>query len=136
MENEKLFRGKRTDYMGWVSGRLIEDEFGNKEIIFIKNKKLKKTAVHPETIDEYTGYKDCMGKDIFVNDIIHDMYYVGRGKRNYYYKVESKDGIYGMSRISDDSFTSFEHLLFTSETIIGNVHDKPELLKPYKKSRI
>lgn len=77
----------------------------------------------------YTGYKDCAGKDIFVDDIIHDMHYVGRGKRKHYYKVESRNGQYGMVRISDGSFTSFQHFTFTSEKVIGNVNDNRELLK-------
>lgn len=79
-----------------------------------------------------TGRVDGSGKQIFVDDIIHDMHYVGRGKRNHYYVVFEDNGKFAMRRIHDNKITEFEYFTFTSEIVIGNIHDNPELLKMYK----
>ena len=76
-----------------------------------------------------TGRFDAKGKEILLGDIIHDAHYVGRGKRNHYYIVEMNDGEIGMKNISRGTFTTFEDFTFTSEAVIGNSIDNPELLK-------
>lgn len=74
-----------------------------------------------------TGLFDAKGKEILLGDIIHDAHYVGRGKKDHYYFVEIKDGELGMTNISRGTFTTFEDFTFTSEVIIGNIIDNPEL---------
>jgi hypothetical protein len=78
-----------------------------------------------------TGILDALGKQIYVDDIIHDMHYVGRDKRKHFYVVFEDNGKFAMKRIHDESITEFEHFTFTSEIVIGNIHDNPELLKMY-----
>ena len=78
-----------------------------------------------------TGRLDGSGKLIYVGDIIHDMHYVGRGKRKHYYEVIEYNGDYAMRRIYDESITEFEHFTFTSEIVIGNIKDNPELMEMY-----
>lgn len=77
-----------------------------------------------------TGYKDAGNEPIFEGDIIHDMHYVGHGKKDHYYEVVFKDGKPGMVKIHDKShYVDFEHFTFTSEFVIGNKYDNPELLR-------
>lgn len=79
---------------------------------------------------ESTGYKDANNKMIFEGDIIHDLHYVGHGKREHYYEVVFRNGEPGMIKTHDhNNFTDFESFTFTSEVIIGNKFDNPELLK-------
>ncbi len=77
-----------------------------------------------------TGYTDKDNKPIFEGDIIHDLHYVGKGKRNHYYEVVFKDNKPGMVKIHDrNNFTDFESFTFSSEAIIGNKFENPDLLK-------
>lgn len=79
---------------------------------------------------KFTGYNDANNKPIFEGDIIHDLHYVGQGKRNHYYEVVFKDDAPGMVKIHDrNNFTDFEDFTFSSEVVIGNKFENADLLK-------
>jgi len=69
------------------------------------------------------------GEEMFEGDIIHDTHYVGRGKRNHYYRVIIKDGKFCMVNIVSGKIVNLENFPFTSEVIVGNINENPELLE-------
>lgn len=77
-----------------------------------------------------TGYNDANNRPILEGDIIRDFDLVGRGSKSHYYEVVFKDDKPGMVKIQDhNNFTDFESFTFTSEVIIGNKLENPDLLK-------
>lgn len=61
MSREILFRGKRKDNGEWVEGYYIHNFWGNEEdTIHLKSGTCY--MVNPETVCQYTGYKDDTGK--------------------------------------------------------------------------
>lgn len=131
---EILFRGKCVDNGEWVYGNLITDD---DDVYILPQKNLSKGIdiggwidgvqsyeVNPETVGQYTGLKDLHGTRIFEADIVkvYDVYcnetVVG--------VVEFCDGSF---RIYDKDFTSYDRWMYCKVEVIGNIHDKPELLE-------
>lgn len=130
MIREILFRGKRVDNGEWVEG------YYN----YINNKtKILPTAVGAydgyalfdilsETVGQYTGLTDRLGKKIFEGDILKfkrkklENVAVGYGKSGYICKVKTSK--------NTTTFFNLQHFLekYNCE-IIGNIHDNPELME-------
>lgn len=116
---EILYRGKRVDTGEWVDGFYLVLPMG--EIVILSNKGY--TKVTPETVGQYTGFKDKNEKKIFEGDIVVD----GRGhygkvffeKGCFLIEWTIKDYIKGKS--VDDSFGCAE--------VVSNIYDHPELLE-------
>lgn len=144
---EILFRGKRTDNGEWVEEKniLITDDGrafivqGGSEITV---RRVRASSIYeftsfsfevvPETVGQYTGLTDKNGKKIFEGDILKDI------KINELYFVECYTTAFGFDvRCSgdDEYITFFDVGLNDSDTqvigatIIGNIHDNPELLE-------
>ena len=129
---EIIFRGKRLNDGEWVEGNFVKGciddfayivEFGNKDLC------RNYVEVIPETVGQYTGLTDKNGKKIFEGDIIsipfeEDVVYYENAE--VYFDTEHC-GWY-VRYFDDESFSLWEYD-DCDITIIGNIHDNPELLK-------
>lgn len=84
MKIEKIkFKAKRLDNGEWVYGSLIRSTAGVKERAYIVDNFSSMSdysviGVDPSTVCQFTGLKDCKGKEIWEGDIvereIYDLY--------------------------------------------------------------
>ena len=131
---EILFRGKRLDNGEWVEGNLfMSDTDGGTYILEGSRIVTIEWEVDPSTVCQYTGLTDKNGKRIFEGDIVqyHERQFDGKdvpvrdaviyeeggfSVRAYFLNNWLWDSINGNTQLRDVE-------------IIGNIHDKPELLK-------
>jgi uncharacterized phage protein (TIGR01671 family) len=124
MSREFKFRARWKD-----TGNVIEDYMNDYVLCSLNSEKL--------IIEQYTGLKDCNGKKIFEGDIVkyHDQgnVYVS-DKYGAIVFHECKFQIKSKSAFANDvvfyALVSNEASFFAGKktTIIGNIHDNPELI--------
>ena len=143
---EILFRGKRTDTGEWVEGdlfhNLILDGVHEKETrigdVYFYGDEIHGTAfyeVTPETVGQYTGLTDRNGTRIFEGDIV-EMHggCAEMDAREYDIRcmvVYGRTG-YGADIGFAGAYKSGMRISLMCEgclTVIGNIHDNPELLE-------
>ena len=136
---EILFRGKRIDNGEWVYGAYSHHNSLNRG--FIVNVGVDKISpiawtceVIPETVGQYTGLTDKNGKKIFEGDILESKftkmpYLVCFGE--YTYSDEYWDGQSVCGWYNEDECGRVTVFGCPDDwaTVIGNIHDNPELLK-------
>ena len=74
MKREIKFKAKRLDGKGWVEGSFVAMKIPALEkttIGIVVEGGATLPEVDPSTICQFTGLKDCKGKDIFEHDLIH-----------------------------------------------------------------
>lgn len=128
---EIIFRGKRLDNGEWVYGSFLKDPNGS--YITDGNKYILDTRVmievDPATVGQYTGLKDKEGKKIFEHDVV-ERPDLSRKVHVVRYENERFALYKGMG---DDIDTQVDCDSFSNpvafETVLGNLHDSPELLK-------
>lgn len=125
---EILFRGKKLDDGNWVQGYCYELE---KDRMMISSC-IRREAyeVTPETIGQFTGVTDDMGRKLFEGDIV---------KALDSYTNECDEDSLGVVAFTDGAFciswtTGYtEPLCLKADKediiIVGNIHDTPELLE-------
>jgi len=74
-----------------------------------------------DSLDQYTGLRDKNGVKIFEGDIL---YIAGMGNC----LVGFEDGFFGFTVESKTNIESIGHSLEDIETVIGNIHENPELI--------
>lgn len=75
IENIK-FKAKRLDNGEWIVGSLIISTAGVKERAYIVDNfssmsDYSVVSIDPSTVCQFTGLKDCEGKELFEHDLIH-----------------------------------------------------------------
>ena len=146
---EILFRAKKTFNGEWVEGYY---EFGYSaeteeptHYMWVLNHTEKygeMFMVIPETVGQYTGLTDKNGKKIFEGDIVESISDLVnlRGKKSgkkitkFYEIVVTADNssfTYGTREIGETyiSRTIYKENAQRFYSVIGNIHDNPELLK-------
>ena len=142
---EIKFRGKRIDTGEWVYGDLIENQ-GQYYIYHATSETTRVNEdnsilvlgveVDPDTVGQYTGMKDYVGKEIYEGDVL-----LLSNKNTYQELIVVEHGPYGwvfynpktVLRFKDGSHTyrvvENYGLLFGFGEVVGNIHDNPELLE-------
>ena len=116
---EILFRGKRIDNGEWVSGTMYRIAIDLNPFIMVEDKRGCSYEVDEETVGQYTGLKDKNGKMIFEGDIV-------KADNGHISEVTFHFGAFCCyCQCHDTHNTLWSDIL----TVIGNIHDNPELLK-------
>ena len=122
---EILFRGKRTDNGEWLYGDLWQKPYSSKNCICIAST-IEDFGIRsgfiviPETVGQYTGLKDKHGTKIFEGDILRaDNGHIG---------CVAFGGLAQFGKYCK-CHKEFESIYPDNETVIGNIHDNPELFR-------
>lgn len=128
------FRGRKEDGQ-WLFGNLIVRNNAPNNIVIIGNMDDgKEEEVDLFSIGQYTGINDANGTEIYEGDVVrHINGYCkcGKGKK----WIEKEDFVEveynGNYHCNIGSLSDVNNTLF----VVGNIHDKPELLKICKRKR-
>lgn len=141
MNNGYISRGKRKDNGEWVEGYYVRNGehcyiFSGKLEIINKNFNQERYEVIPETVCRCTGLEDKNGKLIFEGDIIESR--ASENKEDYKrWVVQFTDGSFCFEREIprkrkykyEQNLLGIDNIELYGLTVIGNVHDNPELLE-------
>ena len=119
---EILFRGKTVCDGDWIYGGITWNP--SKKKVFIHTE-WDEGEVIPETVGQYTGLQDKNGTKIFEGDIVHWK------KVPYFVRWDSKKAefVFANDMEADYFVVGFnEHTTMKFCKVVGNIHDKPELL--------
>lgn len=141
MQREIKFRGKRVDNGEWVCGSyhfsadgkyhyiLAREKFVDVEPHFCYLHEKEVWQVIPESVGQFTGLKNSLGKEIWEGDIIHCL------KKGMQFgaveQVEFKRGCFILRHrdIPVSVFEEFEDFEdFIDIVVVGNIYENPELL--------
>ena len=84
-----------------------------------------KCKIDPDTVGQFTGFKDDDGKDVYEGDIVVELDFSFKSKPY----VVKYDVDYGAFKFFGSGNGSLLSLDFLDMKVIGNIHDNPELLK-------
>ena len=123
---EIKFRGKRLHNGEWVYGYYAYFPATHKAIILETNGYyVNEYGAIPETVGQFTGLKDCNGKEIYEGDVTDDNVGIG--------SVEYSEKYAGFRVNYHNGYCKWFYDYLDSEKrtleIIGNIHENPELLK-------
>lgn len=124
MNREIIFRGKSLNTNCWVYGDLRQDKIRRKAYI-------EYDEVNPDTIGQYTGLKDKNGKEIYEGDILQDEL---DSRINHIVKYDNSRCSYtGWCSLvhwnwEKGNVISKEWITECGKTVIGNIHDNPDLI--------
>lgn len=136
------FRGKRVDNGEWGYGYYVRTTEENDDYSLFEKDWIYddegwcRYGVIPETVGQYTGFKDRDGVKIFEGDLIqtYDNYYA-EPEGDYLTPMEVKfsEGIFGIGDDGNlDPYVLLNDFADTNDytvTVIGNIHDNPDALE-------
>lgn len=130
------FRGKCPLLGGkFVFGFYVEDEIGKSYIEPVGD--MKPHRVESKSVGQFTGLLDKNGKEIYEGDIVKDIF-------ERILLIDFRKGSLCFRAISETNFyyANFSDWILNEEdsdnintmmvTIIGNIHENPDLLSPAK----
>ena len=126
MKREIKFKAKRLDGKGWAEGSLIRSTTGIKERAYIVDNFSSMSdysviGVDPSTVCQFTGLKDCEGKEIWEGDIMKNPYTSEKNTiewNNYSCRFHIVDKIYGSRYYLEKVIEELEWY------VVGNKFDK------------
>lgn len=116
-----LFKAKKLSDGKWVKGSLVKTPFGT-FIEWYEDSICNKEEIDPSTVCQFIGLTDCIGKELFENDLIHFIGYKPIGKviwseENYAFMVASEnEALYWLSDVQE----------IGKIEIVGNKFDRKE----------
>lgn len=120
---EILFRGKRKLGGTWNYGDLVHC---TDNLVAVSDEEGNFVNVRPETVGQYTGFTDKNGTKIFEGDII----LVARAESDGIFVVRFMErwAAFGLRNEQSKCYLDLFQSLRNLYTVIGNIHDNPELL--------
>lgn len=145
---EIKFRGRRISDGEWVYGDLLHIVGGyviyhgsqtesqlveDRPNVAIELYMDEVSPVLPETVGQYTGLHDEDGREIYEGDILMCVgQRIDNKGRKYFRKVSFKNGSFCMN-VPEYNIDSYLHNHMENGElpweVVGNIHDKPELLR-------
>ena len=125
MKTESIkFKAKRRDNGEWVEGDLMKESYGAR-IIEHTSKADNWVAVSPSTVCQFTGLKDCEGKEIWEGDIVHDSYDLLCIDNLYEVVYIEEEGMFAFKSLDKvDNYDPFVNLF--EVYVVGNKFDKED----------
>ncbi len=127
IENIK-FKAKRLDNGELVYGSLIRSTAGIKERAYIVDSfssmsDYSVVGIDPSTVCQFTGMKDCEGKEIWEGDTVHDSYAPLCIDNLYEVVYIEEEGTFAFKSLDKvDNYEPFVNLL--EAYVVGNKFDK------------
>lgn len=130
------FRGKIIDDPSghWLFGDLRHTSDGVESISLATTGDTAK--VSPVTVGQFTGLKDHKGREIYEGDIVKVVSYGEESFHVVKYMIDLDYPAFDLEPAMDGDFNSLSYCMIsidTKITVIGNIHDNPELLRMTKK---
>lgn len=140
MSREILFRGQTRRkgekvYMGtgkpvegnWVYGGITQGK-GDFSVMY-SDGPVEKHVVYTDTVGQFTGLTDKNGKKIFEGDIVSEK--PPMNKYNFVGKVvwDEQRGAWRFFIFEHPDYVAYLATYGVEYTVIGNIHDNPELLE-------
>ena len=125
---EYKFRGRDGD--NWYYGSLFVNECGHTVISAPKSFWMK--PVNADTVGQFTGLTDANGQEIYEGDIVKVVSYGEESFHVVKYMIDLDYPAFDLEPALDGDFNSLSYCLIdidTKITVIGNIHDNPELLR-------
>ena len=125
---EIKFKAKRLDNGEWVKGDLAHSLDGGLNIFgFTRENGVDGySGVHlidPKTVCQFTGLKDCEGKEVWEGDIVHDSYDLCGIDNLYEVVYIEEEGMFAFKSLDKvDNYEPFVNLF--EVYVVGNKFDK------------